>query len=294
MRYPVHPNRSMKIIVTGANGMLARAVTDACKRIGSEVFALARTELDITDADAVDAALDRIEPDAVLNCAAFTDVDGAESNVDQCFAVNATGVKNLAAATSRTETKLVTVSTDYVFGGEKSGHYDESDEPNPLSVYARSKVEGEVLATEADPKCIVVRSGWIFGPDGTNFLSLIPTLLAGGRQIKVITDAYGTPTYAVDLAERILVLADSSATGIVHAANAGEGSSFYDFALKVCEIRRFDKALVTPVTFASLDRAAPRPLSSKLTSIRENELGLSPMPNWESAVQRFLELTQPD
>ncbi|MBA2378180.1 MAG: dTDP-4-dehydrorhamnose reductase [Blastocatellia bacterium] len=282
----------MRTIITGAGGMLAGAVIAACRRNGHETLALSRTDLDISDADAVDAAFDRIMPDAVLNCAAYTDVDGAEVDEERCFAANATGVKNLAESALRVGAKLITVSTDYVFGGEKSDHYVESDAPNPLGVYARSKVEGETLALNANPDCIVVRSGWIFGPGGTNFLSMIPLLLADGRQIKVISDAFGTPTYAKDLAQRMLELASSPGAGIVHAANAGGGTSFSEFAMRVCEIGRFDKSLVTPVTFASLARPAPRPRSSKLASMREDELGLHPMPKWESAVERFVEIVR--
>jgi dTDP-4-dehydrorhamnose reductase len=143
----------------------------------------------------------------VLNCAAYTDVDGAESNPEAARLANTLGVENLAASSKSVGSRFVTISTDYVFDGENSGFYTEEDIPNPRGVYAITKYEGEVAAARANPESVIVRSGWIYGHGGTNFLSVMHTLLGQGKKIKAIGDAYGTPTFASDLAKRLRELA---------------------------------------------------------------------------------------
>lgn len=276
----------MKILVTGAEGMVARAVSRVCARLGDDVAALAKRELDITDRDAVSRLIGGGEFDAVINCAAFTDVDGAESDSELCYAVNAEGVENLARACRDADSVFVTISTDYVFDGLKDGFYDESDVPRPQSVYAAAKLEGEKLAAASYARSIIVRSGWIFGPGGTNFLSVMPELLAGGKKITAIEDSFGTPTFAEDLAGHLRRLAVSGSEGVFHAVNAGEGTSYLGFALEICRAGGFDEALVAPVSSAHLERPAPRPENSKLATVRGGTLG--PMPDWRDAVKRFV------
>ncbi len=278
----------MRILVTGANGMVARAAVESCRSIGDEVAALTRQELDISNRDAVFETFRREKFDAVLNCAAYTDVDGAETNETDCYAANAFGVENLALASKENGCAFVTISTDYVFDGSKSGFYTQEDTPNPQSVYAKSKLKGEILAQQAYERSVVVRSGWIFGARGTNFLSVMHKLLAEGKPVKAIKDSYGTPTFAADLAKRMREIAQIDAPGILHATNSGAGASYLEFAEKVCEIGRFRKNLVQPVSFADLKRPAPRPQNSKLACLRSCELGLTLLPNWEIAVTEFL------
>ncbi|QQS39921.1 MAG: dTDP-4-dehydrorhamnose reductase [Acidobacteriota bacterium] len=276
----------MKILVTGAEGMVARAVARVCAGLGDEVAALAKRELDITDRDAVSRVMIEGGFDTVINCAAYTDVDGAESNPDLCFAVNAEGVENLAKACRDADSVFVTISTDYVFDGSKEGFYDESDEPAPQSVYAAAKLEGEKLAAASYARSIIVRSGWIFGPGGTNFLSVMPDLLSDRKKITAIEDSFGTPTYAVDLAGRLRELAVSGSEGVFHVVNSGEGTSYLGFAKEICSAGGFDDALVAPVSSADLERAAPRPSNSQLGTIRGGILG--PLPDWRDAVKRYL------
>lgn len=273
----------MKIVITGANGMVARAVAALCRARGDEVRALTRSDLDITDFSACQQMIEDVSPDAVINCAAYTDVDGAESNSVLAYAANGLGPQNLALACKASGAHLVTISTDYVFDGSNLGFYFESDEPRPLSVYGESKVDGERRTINANPAAAIVRSGWIYGDDGTNFLSVMHRLLADGKRINAISDAYGTPTFAADLAVQLRELAELKAAGIFHVANSGEGTSYLGFAEKVCEIGGFDRGLIEAVSDRDLKRPAPRPVSSKLASVR-----LEPLPEWTDALSRFL------
>jgi dTDP-4-dehydrorhamnose reductase len=278
----------MKILITGANGMVARAAIKYCRSIGDDVIELTRQELDISNRDAVFEALVIYQPDAVLNCAAFTDVDGAESRPEAARDTNTNGVRFLAEGAKEYRAKFVTISTDYVFDGSKMDFYTENDVPNPRGVYAVTKYEGELAAAAANDEAVIVRSGWIYGHGGTNFLSVMHQLLADRKKIKAISDAYGTPTFANDLAGRLRELAALNATGIFHATNSGPGTSYLGFAEKVCEIAGFDKGLIEPVSNNDLKRPAPRPVSSKLASVRIEGLGLAPLPDWESALAKFL------
>jgi dTDP-4-dehydrorhamnose reductase len=158
----------MKILITGANGMVARAAVEYCRSIGDETVALTRQELDIADREAVLKTFEREKFEAVLNCAAYTDVDGAEANIDKCYAANAEGVENLALASKQIGCAFVTISTDYVFDGAKRDFYTQKDTPCPQGVYAKSKLEGEIRARNAYARSIIVRSGWIYGAGGAN------------------------------------------------------------------------------------------------------------------------------
>lgn len=279
----------MKIVITGANGMVARSAIEYCSSIGDEVLGLTRQELNIADRDAIVEKFTRIKPDAVINCAAFTDVDGSESAETSCYAANSDGVENLAAACKKIDAAFVTISTDYVFDGSNDGYYTQRDTPNPQGVYARSKLEGEIRARNAYARSVIVRSGWIYGAGGTNFLSVMHKLLAGGKQIKAIFDAYGTPTYAVDLAQRLRELAALDLPCIFHVTNSGPGTSFLGFAEAVCEIGGFDWNLLQSVSKDDLKRPAPRPASSKLACIFSERFGLEPLPDWNESLRRFLQ-----
>ena len=268
--------------------MVARAAIAHCRQIGDEVFARTRQELNIADAEAVSDWFQSERPDAVLNCAAYTDVDGAESNPEASRLANTVGVENLAVSSKSVGARFVTISTDYVFDGENRGFYTEDSTPNPRGVYAITKYEGEIAAARANPEALIVRSGWIYGHGGTNFLSVMHTLLGQGKKIKAIGDAYGTPTFANDLARRLRELAETNASGLFHVTNSGDGTSYYEFAKKICEIGGFDKDLIERVSNDDLKRPAPRPVSSKLASVRIDELGLDQLLEWETALAHFL------
>lgn len=279
----------MKILITGANGMVARTAVAHCQSIGDEVLPFTRQELDIADQEQVFSVFAETKPDAVINCAAYTDVDGSETNVEACYAANAVGVENLALAAKRIDCGFVTISTDYVFDGAKSGFYTQRDTPNPPSVYGQAKLKGEIRARNAYARSIIVRSGWIYGAGGTNFLCVIPRLLAEGKPIKAISDAYGTPTFATDLVKRLREIARLDLPCIFHVTNSGAGTSYEGFARKICELKGFDTGLLESVSATTLKRPAPRPQSSKLACLFSDRLGLPPLQHWEKALEEFLE-----
>jgi dTDP-4-dehydrorhamnose reductase len=278
----------MKTLITGANGMVARAASKYCQSIGDKVTALTREELDIADRDTVFEVFRREKFNAVLNCAAYTDVDASETNIEKCFAANAVGVENLALASKEIDCAFVTISTDYVFAGENPGFYTQRDTPQPLGIYGKAKLEGEIRARNAYARSIIVRSGWIFGIGGTNFLSILHNLLADGKSIKAIYDSYGTPTFADDLAKRLRELAALDLPAIYHVTNSGEGTSYAGFAEKVCELKGYDLNLLEKASSDSLKRPAPRPQSSKMACLFSDKFGLKPLPDWEDALKTFL------
>lgn len=277
----------MKILVTGANGMVAKAVCEKARALKIDVVAYEREKLDIADLESVRNRLRQDRPDSVINCAAWTDVDGCETNAEKAFAANARGPENLAKACREIEASLVTISTDYVFEGARRQFYTQRENPNPQSVYGKSKLDGERLAAAAHARTMVVRTGWIFGAGGKNFLSRIIELAKKGDKLKAIVDAYGTPTYAPDLAGQLIELARLDLPGIYHIVNAGEGASFAEFSKEALRAAGIAESLLEPVQFASLKRPAPRPIDSRLRCLISEKVGLKPLPHWLDAVQRF-------
>lgn len=273
-------------MVTGAAGLVGRAVCEHCEQLGDQVLPYTHQQLDITNQSAVTTTVRAAKPDAIINCAAWTDVDGCESDPERASAANAAGPENLALAGLEIEAVLVTISTDYVFDGTKDGFYSQRDQPNPQSVYGRSKLEGERRAQQAWARTIVVRSGFIFGPGGTNFLSTVFERIRAGQTLRVISDSYGTPTYSRDLARRLRELAEIDLPAIFHVTNAGEGASFADFAREALRIAGGRSPLETVKT-AELKRPAPRPANSRLRCLLSERLGLRSLPPWTEALNDF-------
>jgi dTDP-4-dehydrorhamnose reductase len=278
----------MKVLITGANGMVAQATAKHCLKLGDEVLTLNRSELDISDSQQVFGILKQEKPDAVFNCAAFTDVDGAETRVEECYKANSSGVENLAFGCKEIDAGFLTISTDFVFDGTKQGFYTQRDTPNPISVYGKSKLKGEQRARNAYARSIIVRSGWIYGENGTNFLSVMHKLLADGKSIKAIHDSYGTPTFAHDLAARMRELIVLDLPNTYHVANSGDGTSYAGFAEKVCEIKGYNYDLLDKFPANSLNRPAPRPENSKMRCLFSEKFGLAELQNWEHALAKFL------
>jgi dTDP-4-dehydrorhamnose reductase len=278
----------MKILVTGANGMVARAAIAHCQSVRDAVIALTHRELDISDREKVFKKFGENSPEIVFNCGAYTDVDGAETNEEEAYAANAAGPENLALAAKECGAVFVTISTDYVFGGQKGGFYTEEDQPEPQSVYARSKYEGERRCAAANPDSIVVRSGWIYGHHGSNFLSVVGDLLSKGGEVAAIDDCFGTPTFASDLAARMRELAATKAQGVFHAANFGAGVSYFEFAAAVAASLGIDPRVIKRVSHKDLKRPAPRPVNSRLRCLRSVTYGLPPMRDWMAALDEFL------
>jgi dTDP-4-dehydrorhamnose reductase len=275
--------------------MVGRAVIEHCRGIGDQVFGYDHAALDISDAERVKTAVHQDKPEAVINCAAWTDVDGCESNRDRAFAANASGPEHLAIASREVGATLVTISTDYVFDGKKNGFYTQLDKPAPESVYGLSKLEGETLSQAAHARTIVVRTGFIFGPGGKNFLSTIIERARRGEKLNAIRDAYGTPTYAPDLAGRLRELAQtdfaeltkSELPALFHVVNAGEGVSYEEFARAALEISGYAAVNLESVAMNSLHRPAPRPQNSRLKCLVSPAIGLAPLPLWKDALEAF-------
>jgi len=278
----------MKILVTGAGGMVGRAVSEHCRAGGDEVFAHDHQGLDITDERAVRAAFERGRPDAAINCAAWTDVDGCELDPQKAFLENARAVEILAVESRRAGSSLVTISTDYVFDGDKpQGFYTQRDDPHPESVYGAAKLEGERRGQMASARTTVARTGWVFGPGGRNFLTTAIERARRGERLRAICDAYGTPTYAPDLAARLRELAALDLPGVYHVVNSGEGTSYEGFAHAASEISGAEGAEIERVEMNSLDRPAPRPRNSRLRCLFSEAIGLEPLPGWRDALERF-------
>src|SRR4051795_4043231 len=228
----------MKLLVTGAGGMLGRDVMLAAGNAGHDVVGFGHTELDVTAAAAVEAKLGLERPDVVINCAAWTDVDGAEEAEEAAMAVNGTGAGKVAGAAASVGASVGYVSSDYVFDGAKGAPYVESDQPAPLSAYGRTKLAGEEATAAANPRHFVVRSAWLFGIGGSNFVETMLRLAADHGEVLVVRDQIGSPTYTWHLAYGIVRLIEGGAFGIHHMAAQGE-VSWYDFAREI-----FDQAKV--------------------------------------------------
>jgi dTDP-4-dehydrorhamnose reductase len=283
----------MKVLVTGAGGMVGRAVVEYCTAQGDTVSAHAHQSLDIADETAVSSHLERERPEVIINCAAWTDVDGCQTNSVRAFEANARGPENLAASARRIEAGFVTISTDYVFDGAKDGFYTQRDDPNPTSVYGASKLEGERRAQSVCARTVIVRTGWIFGIGGRNFLSRVIELAAQGGHLKAISDAWGTPTSAADLARRLRQLAELDLPGIYHVVNSGDGASYEEFAREALRAAGRDEAMIESVRTDSLQRPAPRPRNSRLRCLLSEAIGLRPLPDWRLALKEFVEIQTP-
>ena len=275
----------MRVVVTGARGLVGRAVNKHCADSGDDVLSYGHKDLDITDREGVRQIILGNQPDVVINCAAWTNVDACESDQKKAFAANAAGPENLARACKEAECVFITISTDYVFDGTKPGFYTQLDEPNPESVYAASKLEGERRSTLAYGRSIIVRTGYIFGRGGTNFLSTVVERIQKCERLKAISDTYGTPTYAKDLAVRLRQLAEKNVPSIYHVVNSGPGVTFEEFTRKAVALIGNREAVVEAVSADTLNRPAKRPHNSRLRCLLMERIGLPPLRDWDSALE---------
>jgi dTDP-4-dehydrorhamnose reductase len=280
----------MKLLVTGAQGMLAHDVRRAGERAGHELLLYDLPELDITDEDAVRSFFERERPEATINCAAWTDVDGAESNVEAARAVNAAGAGNLARAAAAIGTALLHISTDYVFDGRaplddggRPRAYLESDPTGPRSVYGETKLAGEREVLAASPQHTVVRTAWLYGVDGRNFVETMLRLAGERDAVRVVTDQTGCPTWSGHLAPALIGLIEREVRGLVHLAGAGR-ASWNEFAAEI--FRQAEVGCrVEPCTTAEMPRPAERPKWSVMESERAEVI---PMPDWRDGLGGYL------
>ncbi|KQO46592.1 MULTISPECIES: dTDP-4-dehydrorhamnose reductase [unclassified Frigoribacterium] len=273
--------QNSKYLVTGARGMLGTDLLEAL--FGRDVTVLGRADLDVTDRDAVFAAVRG--HDVVINAAAYTAVDAAETDEEAALAVNGTAAGLLAEATASVGAKLVQVSTDYVFDGDASEPYPEGAPIAPVSAYGRTKAEGERLALAANPEgTYVVRTAWLYGAHGGNFAKTMVKLAASHDTVKVVDDQLGQPTWTADLAAQIVALLDSDApAGVYHGTNSGS-ASWFEFAQAVFEEAGLDPARVLPTDSSAFVRPAPRPSYSVLGHDAWARAGLTPMRPWREAL----------
>jgi dTDP-4-dehydrorhamnose reductase len=272
----------MRLLVTGAAGMLGRDVTAAAARGGHDVTALSRRDLDVRDAAAVRAAVVAARPDAIVNCAAWTDVDGAEAHEGTATEINGVGAGNVAAAGAF----VVHVSSDYVFDGKAREPYTESSPTGPIGAYGRSKLAGEIAVAGAAPDAhAIVRSSWLFGEHGGNFVATMLRLAKERDTLTVVDDQVGCPTFTGHLAQALVEIAERRLTGIHHVAGGGS-CSWYDLAAATFAATGAAVELSRGRT-ADLDRPAPRPAYSVLRSERPDTPVLPP---WQDGLQAYLEL----
>ncbi len=269
----------MRITIVGAGGQLGRAMQAALT--GHDLAALTHAQLDITNFDAACAAVAAHRPDMVINAAAYTNVDGAESDQTGAYKLNAVGPRNLAIATHRHSITLVHVSTDYVFDGRSDRPYHEYDPVNPQSVYGRSKLAGEQAVAAHNPHHYIVRTAWLYHTEGRNFPK---TMLAQSdkAEVRVVSDQYGSPTYAPHLVAGIARLIETGVFGVYHLAGRG-GTSWFELTRKLYALCGI-KTEVRPVATAEFPRPAARPCYSVLTTIQSPEILL---PAWEEGLAAF-------
>ncbi len=285
----------MKVLVTGANGQLGYDVCLELNKRGHAVIGTDRDTLDITDGTAVRAFFEKVRPQAVIHCAAYTAVDKAETEIEACRAINVLGTKYLAEATAKTDAKFLYISSDYVFDGEKKGEYLPEDPVSPQSVYGATKAEGEMQVKAALSRYFIVRISWAFGVHGKNFVKTMLRLAETKKALSVVCDQIGSPTYTYDLSVLLADMIETEKYGVYHATNEGV-CSWYEFA---CEIfRQAGKDVqVHPVTTEEYLRLVPqqakRPENSRMNKDKLAENGFSRLPLWEDALKRFLKYENP-
>ena len=283
----------MKILITGANGLLGHELASILK--DHSLILLSHSQLDISDSDSVNKAIDSSSPDIIINSAAYTQVDLCESNYDLAFASNAIGPKNLAIKSKQLGIPLIHISTDYVFEGneKKNSPLNEDDKLGPKTVYGKTKLEGEKLVMENCDKYFILRTAWLYG-EGKNFVKTMIDLSKKNKELKVVNDQIGSPTYAKDLAKAIKEIIDkkSDKYGIYHVTNKGE-VSWYQFAKKIFELKKIE-VKVNPCTSEEFPRPAPRPHYSVLNNKKWINAGFTPLRNYEEALNEYLENLKED
>ncbi len=276
----------MRILIFGVKGQLGKDLAN-CYRHGHDVRGLDLPEIDITDPESVTQAGHDFKPELVINAAAFTDVERAEDQEEQAFLANETGAANVAALAKEWDAPVVYYSTDYVFGGTKTTPYKPEDPINPLGVYARSKAAGETATILANPHHYIIRTAWLYGPGGNNFVEKIIAAAQARPSLRVVEDEVGSPTHTIDLAEATLALTATPAYGAYHAVNAGQCSR-YEFAQAILRFAGLDTP-VAPCPSSEFTTKAERPLYSVLSNAKLEEACSYTMPGWEESLSRYFQ-----
>ena len=274
----------MRIMVAGAAGMLGQDVVGAAGRRGHDVAAMTRSDLDVTDPASIDRAIAEVRPESVIDCAAWSDVDGAEDDERGAMAINDTGAALLAAGAARVGASVLYPSSDYVFDGTKGSPYLEDDMPDPINAYGRSKLGGEVSVAAANPRHFIVRTSWLYGLAGGNFVETMLRIGAEQPEVLVVSDQRGCPTSTADLAEGMVQLIGTDAYGIHHMVGGGE-CTWFDFAAEIFDQAHMETRVMSATT-EMMARKAERPAYSVLGHSRDDAILLQP---WQHALRRYLD-----
>jgi dTDP-4-dehydrorhamnose reductase len=280
----------LKILVTGAAGMLGRDFCQVAEGKGHEVTATDLADLDVTDIAAVKAAMDMVRPDVVFHFAALADVDRCETHPDEAYLANVIGTENVALACAGAGVRLAFSSTGSIFGGEKTVPYTEFDQPRPISQYAKTKYLGEGIVQGTTPSHFIFRAGWMFGggPKDNKFVARIIGIAAEKKEIPGVIDKTGTPTYTMDLSERMLELVGTGRYGLYHAGNEGYCNR-YEFACEIVRLAGLKGCRVLPIPAAKVPMPAHRPRLEALDNYKCRLLGMRPMRRWQDALKEYIE-----
>lgn len=275
----------MKVLVTGANGQLGYDVVKELQKRNIECFGATRQDFDIVDFEATENFIKNYMPDAVIHCAAYTAVDKAEDEQELCYLVNALATENIAEICKKINAKMLYVSTDYVFDGTKSGFYEVDDEPNPINVYGKTKLLGEQAVQKILDKYFIVRISWVFGEHGNNFVKTMLRLGKERKEINVVADQYGSPTYTADLAPLLIEMIETDKYGIYHATNEGV-CTWAEFAEEIFKITCM-YVKVNHITTSEYPTRAKRPLNSRLSKTKLKDNIFTLLPNWKQTLKYF-------
>lgn len=276
----------MRILVTGASGQLGYDVERELERRGIEHLGTSSRELDITDRAAVEHLMQSYRPDAVIHCAAYTKVDLAEDEPERCWAVNADGTRNLAAACREIGAKMLYISTDYVFPGAGERSYETGDPTGPVNTYGRSKLAGELAVQSLLEKYFIVRISWVFGKNGNNFVKTMLRLAETKAELSVVCDQIGSPTYTADLAPLLCDMVQTERYGVYHATNEGT-CAWSEFAEAIFELAG-RQVVVHPIPTSAYPTRAVRPLNSRMSKECLHSNGFQELPEWKNALARYL------
>lgn len=278
----------MRILVTGVKGQLGFDVVNELEKRGHTAIGVDVEEMDITDAAAVEKGMKAQELDAVIHCAAYTAVDAAEDNREICMRVNADGTRNIARVCKELGLKMVYISTDYVFDGKGERPWEPDDARSPLNVYGESKYEGELAVEEYLDKYFIVRIAWVFGVNGKNFIKTMLKLAENHKELNVVNDQTGSPTYTYDLAVLLVDMVETEKYGRYHATNEGL-CTWYEFAQEIFRQAGVD-VKVNPVSSEEFPAKAERPHNSRMDKSKLTENGFALLPTWQDALKRYLEV----
>lgn len=276
----------MKVLVTGYTGQLGFDVIRELKARNIECIGTTRNEFSLTDTEKMQAFVKAYKPDAVIHCAAYMNVNEAEDNKDLCMLVNYSSTKELAKICKEIDAKMIYISTDYVFAGSGEGFYEINNDKEPQNVYGKSKLKGELAIQKILDKYFIIRTSWLFGINGNNFIKYVLSEQKKGNKLRIVNDQIGSPTYTVDLAKLLCDMALSDKYGVYHATNEGI-CSWYDFA---CEIFKQSniKINIEPVSSTAFPTKAKRPHNSRMSKKCLDEAGFNRLPTWQNALTKYL------